>query len=201
MSRTRPAPRTTHRTRPRGLRVSGLLVVVAALAVALSHELPASSSPRPLSWADGLGAELPDHGVPSRPPRPAVDGLDDELREAVRAATVAAAGEGVELRVVSGWRSPQRQAQLLEEAVAKYGSREEAARWVATPETSAHVSGDAVDVGPSAAAAWLGEHGAAHGLCRVYDNEPWHFELRQEAGDRGCPPTYADPTHDPRMHP
>jgi hypothetical protein len=76
---------------------------------------------------------------------------------------------------------------------------EEAARWVATPETSAHVSGDAVDVGPADARAWLSEHGAGHGLCQVYGNEPWHFELRPEAVDRGCPPMYPDPTHDPRM--
>ena len=45
--------------------------------------------------------------------------------------------------------------QLLDEAISKYGSEAEAARWVATPNTSAHVSGDAVDVGPSDAAAWL----------------------------------------------
>ena len=32
---------------------------------------------------------------------------------------------------------------------------------MATPETSPHVSGDAVDIGPSDAAAWLSEHGAA----------------------------------------
>jgi hypothetical protein len=61
------------------------------------------------------------------------------------------------------------------------------------------VSGDAVDIGPSAAAAWLSEHGAAYGLCRIYGNEPWHYELRPEATERGCPPMYADPTHDPRM--
>jgi hypothetical protein len=70
---------------------------------------------------------------------------------------------------------------------------------VATPETSAHVSGDAVDLGPSDAARWLEEHGAAYGLCRVYRNEPWHFELRQGAALGGCPAMYADPTQDPRM--
>jgi D-alanyl-D-alanine carboxypeptidase len=70
---------------------------------------------------------------------------------------------------------------------------------VATPDTSAHVSGDAVDIGPSAAAAWLSEHGAEYGLCRIYGNEPWHYELRPEARDHGCPGMYADPTHDPRM--
>ena len=63
------------------------------------------------------------------------------------------------------------------------------------PNTSAHVSGDAVDIGPSGAAAWLSEHG----LCQIYGNEPWHYELRPEASDQGCPPMHADPTQDPRM--
>ena len=58
---------------------------------------------------------------------------------------------------------------------------------MATPETSAHVSGDAVDIGPSGAAAWLSEHGRAYGLCQIYGNEPWHYELRPEAVDHGCP--------------
>jgi hypothetical protein len=70
---------------------------------------------------------------------------------------------------------------------------------VATPSTSAHVSGDAIDIGPPGAAAWLSEHGAGYGLCQIYSNEPWHYELRPDAGDHGCPPMYADPTHDPRM--
>jgi D-alanyl-D-alanine carboxypeptidase len=82
---------------------------------------------------------------------------------------------------------------------AEYGSEEEAARWVATAETSLHVSGDAVDVGHSDATAWLSEHGAEYGLCQVYGNEPWHYELRPGAADHGCPIPYADPTHDPRM--
>jgi hypothetical protein len=64
---------------------------------------------------------------------------------------------------------------------------------------SAHVKGDAADIGPSGAAAWLSEHGAAYGLCQIYGNEPWHYELRPEAIDHGCPAMYADPTHDPRM--
>jgi zinc D-Ala-D-Ala carboxypeptidase len=83
--------------------------------------------------------------------------------------------------------------------VSKYGSEEEAARWVATPTTSAHVSGDAVDIRPFDATAWLSAHGAEYGLCQIYGNEPWHYELRPGASDHGCPPTYPDPTHDPRM--
>jgi LAS superfamily LD-carboxypeptidase LdcB len=105
---------------------------------------------------------------------------------------------GVEFVVDSGWRSREYQERLLQEAVSKYGSERKAARWVASPDTSAHVSGDAVDLGPSAATAWLSAHGAAYGLCQIYGNEPWHYELRPEAVEHGCPPMYADAARDPR---
>ena len=130
---------------------------------------------------------------------PAVANLDPALLGALREAATDAADDGVEFHVNSGWRSPEYQEQLLREAVSEYGSEEEAARWVATPETSAHVSGDAVDIGPSDATAWLSEQGDDYGLCQIYGNEPWHYELRPEADDDGCPPMYADPTQDPRM--
>ena len=61
------------------------------------------------------------------------------------------------------------------------------------------MSGDAVDLAHADASAWLSAHGAAYGLCQIYGNEPWHYELRPEAVDHGCPAMYADPTHDPRM--
>jgi LAS superfamily LD-carboxypeptidase LdcB len=127
-----------------------------------------------------------------------VANLAPALRGALRRAATDAADEGIAFLVDSGWRSPRYQQQLLDEALVKYGSQEEAARWVATPETSAHVSGDAVDIGPSEARAWLSRHGAEYGLCQIYGNEPWHYELRPGAGDQGCPPMYADPTDDPR---
>jgi len=130
---------------------------------------------------------------------PAVANLDPDLLAALRRAATDAADHGVEIRVNGGWRSREYQEQLLRDAVSKYGSEKEAARWVATAETSAHVSGNAVDIGPFAATAWLSEHGAGYGLCQIYRNEPWHYELRPEAVDHGCPPMYADPTHDPRM--
>ncbi len=132
---------------------------------------------------------------------PGVVNLEPALRRALRRAATDAAGEGVELVVDSAWRTSAYQARLLREAVARYGSEQEAARWVATPDTSAHVSGDAVDIGPPAAAAWLSRHGAAYGLCQIYRNEPWHYELRPDAVAHGCPPMYADPTQDPRMQP
>jgi hypothetical protein len=130
-----------------------------------------------------------------------VANLDPGLLQAVRAAATDAADDGVAFSVNSGWRSPEYQNQLLRKAVSEYGSEEEAARWVATADTSPHVFGGAIDIGPADAAAWLSEHGAEYGLCQIYGNEPWHYELRPEAADHGCPPMYADPTHDPRMRP
>src|SRR5262249_27362107 len=78
---------------------------------------------------------------------PGVANLDPALLGALRQAATDAADDGVEFVVDSGWRSPEYEEQLRHEAVAKYGSEEEAARWVATPDTSAHVSGDAVRLG------------------------------------------------------
>lgn len=126
--------------------------------------------------------------------------VSPELLEALRAAATAAEGEGIRFFVNSGWRSPEYQTRLLDEAVSEYGSREEAAKWVATAETSPHVTGDAVDVGETDATSWLSQHGAAFGLCQIYANESWHYELRPEAVTQGCPAMYPDPTFDPRMH-
>ena len=143
--------------------------------------------------ADGAvpdGTTVFDDGVPG------VARLDPVLLAALRQAATDAAHDGVQFFVDSGWRSRAYQAQLLQQAILKYGSEAEAARWVATPNTSAHVSGDAVDIGRSDAAAWLSEHGADYGLCQIYGNEPWHYERRPVV--HGCPRMYADPTHDPR---
>jgi D-alanyl-D-alanine carboxypeptidase len=218
-----PARTTTRRIRIRRIRVTGLLVVIAAIAAALGYELLASSSSTAASPIDVLRSEhrglrnehrglrsehrgalgeadgaVPDGATVFDDEIPGVANLDPALLGALRQAATDAADAGVEFFVDSGWRSPEYQNQLLGEAVSEYGSEEEAARWVATAETSAHVSGDAVDIGPDATA-WLSEHGAEYGLCQIYSNEPWHYELRPEAIDHGCPPMYADPTHDPRM--
>ncbi len=204
-------PRT--RRIPGGL-VAGLLLVVAAITVALGHQVLASSSSTAASPIDAFqgafrgelrgalgeaGGKVPDGVTVFDEEFPAVANLDPALLEVLRQAARDAGDDGVEFYVTSGWRSPEYQEQLLHEAISEYGSEEEAARWVATPETSPHVSGDAVDIGHSDATAWLSGHGAEYGLCQIYGNEPWHYELRPEAVDHGCPPAYADPTHDPRM--
>ena len=223
MSHFQPARTSGPRTRSTVLAV---LVVVVVLVAVLGHwPLDVSPSAAPPAVSDlfdhrevdpGLGdllgrpqrdhhgalgvedGQVPD-GVTVFDDVPAVANLDPDLLGALRRAASDAAGDGVEVHVNSGWRSPAYQRQLLDEAVSTYGSRQAAARWVATPRTSPHVSGDAVDIGPSGAATWLGEQGAGYGFCQIYRNEPWHFELRPDAADLGCPSTYADPTHDPRM--
>ena len=196
-----------HKTRrsPRII-VAGPLVVIAAIAAALGYQLLASSFSAAAAPIDALRGELGEAGgaIPDGvsvfdDSTPGVANLDPALLGALRQAATAAADDGVEFVVNSGWRSPEYQNQLRREAVAEYGSEEEAARWVATPETSAHVSGEAVDIGPARAAAWLSEHGAGYGLCQIYRNEPWHYELRPDAIEQGCPRMYADPTEDPRM--
>jgi zinc D-Ala-D-Ala carboxypeptidase len=194
--------------------LGGVAIVLTTIALAgLLRPSDALTSPR--SWIGGdrstvahggLGADdgvIPDGTVVSvfDEDVPSVARLDPELLAALRQAATDAQAVGLQLQVNSGWRSPALQQQLLQDAVDEYGSVGEAARWVATPATSAHVSGNAVDVGPAAAASWLAEHGAAYGLCEVYDNEPWHYERRSEAVDGACPPTYPDPTQDPRMQP
>ncbi|KQM83784.1 M15 family metallopeptidase [Agromyces sp. Leaf222] len=213
---------STHRTRTstRGIRSAMLLVLalaaallVAVFAGSLAGRSSAASSPRapgdaparlqpPAAGADGGldGDGRVDDGVTVfDDEEPAVGNLDPELLDAVRLAATEAAGDGVSFIVNSGWRSPEYQEQLLRDAVAEYGSAEEAAKWVATAGTSPHVRGDAIDLGPWDATAWLSEHGAAYGLCQVYANESWHFELRPDAASDGCPAMYADPTGDPRM--
>jgi hypothetical protein len=201
------------------MRVAVLLVALGVIA-ALSYEWPASSSStdsasptatapvhvprrerRPAAPRGGLGetgGAIRDGTTVFDGTVPGVAKLDPDLLSALRRAATEAAGAGVRFTVDSGWRSSAYQEQLLQQAVSKYGSEAEAARWVATPQTSAHVKGEAVDIG-SSGATWLSTHGAAYGLCRIYGNEPWHYELRSEAVDHGCPPVYADPTHDPRM--
>jgi hypothetical protein len=151
-----------------------------------------------LSEADGL---VRDRASVFDEDTPAVARLDPDLLRALRSAATAAGNDGIVFAVNSGWRSMEYQGQLFREAVADHGSRQQAARWVATAATSPHVSGDAVDIGPSNALAWLSRHGARFGLCQIYANEPWHYELRPDSAGSGCPHMYADAAHDPRMQP
>lgn len=186
-------------------------IAAALLISAVLTFLAIKQSPEASSTPETIAAGPPSDGPivePVRQPRhervfdsndPEITNLDPDLLEALRAAADDARREAIEFTVTSGWRSSKHQERLLRDAISKYGSEAEAARWVATPGRSEHVSGDAVDLGHANARSWLSQHGAAYGLCQIYQNEPWHFELRPQAKDEGCPRMYDDPTHDPRM--
>ncbi|MGA4837492.1 M15 family metallopeptidase [Streptomyces sp. G45] len=223
MTRIPPAAHTATR-RTRRLLVGALTAAVVIIAAVVGYrmlkpspssaEVPSKAPPAPSPYADrgerrvspgaaeGVvpeGTKVLDDTQALDDTVPALANLDPRLRAALREAASDAAADGVTLTLNSGWRSPKYQNRLLREAISTYGSPEAAARWVATADTSPHVAGDAVDIGGDGAAAWLSRHGAAHGLCRIYRNEPWHYELRPHASEQGCPRPYANPTQDPRM--
>lgn len=104
-----------------------------------------------------------------------VDGLTDT--KALRlAAFLQDNPHGVELG--SGARSMERQQQLWDAAVQKYGSAEAARKWVAPPGRSQHNHGNAADLRYKTAEAqkWAHENAAKYGLTFPMGHEPWHVE-------------------------
>jgi zinc D-Ala-D-Ala carboxypeptidase len=116
-----------------------------------------------------------------------INGLSPTLKSRLKKAMTAAKRDGVTLRITSGRRTAAEQQRLLNDAIKKYGSYKAATRWVLPPKYSAHVQGKAVDIGPAAAMQWLNRNGYRYGICRRYDNEPWHFEALTTPGTK-CPP-------------
>ena len=193
---------TRRRPRPRGTLVAVVLALTLGLGLsACVATAPAMGPPASVSNAAGssAGVESADDGyIPVGgsvsafdDDLPAIANLDAGLRAAVQAAATAAIADGYEFVVTSGWRSPRYQQSLLDAATVTYGSLEEARKWVNTPERSAHVTGDAVDIGHTDADSWLSQHGADYGLCQIYTNEMWHFELATEPGG-ACPEQKTD---------
>ncbi|MFC8923930.1 M15 family metallopeptidase [Cellulosimicrobium sp. NPDC057127] len=178
-----------------------VVAVVLALAGATTTVLGVGAP-----WSSGRGSTVgegateqrtaaePGASGTARPGEGEADGLDPELLRRFEEARAAAAAEGVELRVTSGWRSAAEQQELVERALERYGSVEETHRWVLPPESSEHVAGAAIDVGPTEGAYWLQQHGARFGLCQTYANEVWHYEAAAEPGGT-CPPQHADASH------
>ena len=152
-----------------------------------------SSPPAPLTIGpaaiDTFGGWIPDGQTlsPFDTSNPAVSNLDPALLTAVQDATRAAAAQGVDLRINSGWRSRGFQERLFDDAVRTYGSADVARQFVASPEVSKHVVGQAVDIAPVEADKWLISNGIQFGLCQIYANEIWHFELAVDQ-QGNCPP-------------
>ena len=197
-SSPRTYPRSTHITRRRRVVAIAAAALMIAVGTAITVQLTSPSD-------DALGAPVTldmlgdDDGFLDTGDAisafanelPAIADLDPALRDAMQAAARAASDDDVVFVVTSGWRSERYQQALFDDAVREYGSAAEAAKWVATPQVSKHVTGEAVDIGYTDANSWLSQHGADFGLCQTYANEMWHFELATEPGGE-CPPQLSD---------
>ena len=86
---------------------------------------------------------------------PALAQLDPALLQAIQDATRKAASEGIDVRITSGWRTKGFQQRLFDDAVETYGSIDVARQFVAAPDVSKHVLGQAVDVASADADRWL----------------------------------------------
>jgi LAS superfamily LD-carboxypeptidase LdcB len=132
----------------------------------------------------------PDHGPPCAADPQYSDEPPTGLRSDALAGWVAvrkyAAARGVTLCLNDGKRSTAQQLALFQDYVRRYG-RAAADDYVLPPAKSAHVKGDAVDVQPATAYRWLQATKGARGWCRIYDNEPWHFEYAAGYQLTGCP--------------
>ena len=118
--------------------------------------------------------------------------LNKTLEYRFLAAQAAAKKEGLSLQITSGYRSLSRQKYLFDQAIKKYGSYKDAAKWVSPPEISHHPLGLAIDVNypkNPETAKWLEINGYKFGLCRVFKNEWWHFEGNIAPGWK-CPKMY-----------
>jgi hypothetical protein len=127
--------------------------------------------------------------------RPSV--IDKQLMYRFKAAQAAAKKDGQKIYIASGFRSLERQKVLFAQAVKKYGSEKIASKWVAPPLISHHPWGVAIDVNypnEPVGAGWLEVNGSKFGLCRVFENEWWHFEPVIAPGWK-CPALVPDATY------
>lgn len=102
------------------------------------------------------------------------NGLHPRLAAAVDRLMNASFGR---VSVVSGFRSPESQTRLWEQALREHGSPEAADDWVARPGSSMHEKGLAVDLGGDLAEAVRLIDALDLPLHRPLPHEPWHFEL------------------------
>lgn len=201
---------TTTPARIRRRRSVILVIVLVILALGITVAIASQASPQirrgmtevvdtvmpspPGSAVDSAFEETPEHGfiatgqtIELTDDLPSITKLNPQLLDAARQAAEAAEREqGIHIVVTSGWRSIAYQQWLLDRAIDRYGSAEEAAKWVSTPEVSRHVTGDAIDIGPFDGTLWMQSNAERFGLCQIYSNELWHYELASAYGG-SCP--------------
>jgi D-alanyl-D-alanine carboxypeptidase len=159
--------------------------------------------PAPLALT---AADVPDSLVELPSPPASRDGLrvTPPTARALERLLEAARQDGIELRIISAYRSFGRQKRLYERAIERHGPDQ---RWVAAPGTSEHQLGTTVDFADAALAhavepsfgdtpegRWLARHAEDFGFVQSYTEanqdrtgyrpEPWHYRHRPElAGD------------------
>ncbi len=102
-----------------------------------------------------------------KPMRPDVAAAFDRL-------AAAASRDGVDLVVVSGFRSNAEQAVLFQ--------RHPDPKWVAPPGRSLHRLGTELDLGPPDAYGWLARNAPGFHFVQRYSWEPWHWGFALNAG-------------------
>jgi hypothetical protein len=90
--------------------------------------------------------------------------------------SAAAAADGVNLIVNSGFRSNAEQAALF--------AAHPDPKWVAPPGHSLHRLGTELDLGPAAAYGWLARNAGRFHFVQRYSWEPWHYGFTLNAGTR-----------------
>jgi hypothetical protein len=144
----------------RPIRVVASAVAEASIAGSSWTGMPAQAEgggySGPLVYRDGEGM------------RPDVAAAYDRMAAAARRA-------GIDLVVVSGFRSDAEQAELF--------AQHPDPRWVAPPGHSLHRCATELDLGPSSAYGWLDANAGRFGFVRRYSWEAWHFGF-----DAGPPP-------------
>ena len=105
-------------------------------------------------------------------------GMSPNFASALDNLIAAASEAGHDVTINSGYRSPERQAELFADAVQRYGSEAAARRWVAPPGSSRHNHGIAADLGYGSDEArdWVHANAEKYGLNFRMDWEPWHIE-------------------------
>jgi hypothetical protein len=132
-------------------------VVASAVAEASA---PAESWTGMPSMAEGGGYSGPLVHRDGEGMRPDVAAAYDRMSAAARRA-------GIDLVVVSGFRSDAEQAELF--------ARHPDPRWVAPPGRSLHRCATELDLGPASAYGWLAANARRFGFLQRYSWEAWHY--------------------------
>jgi hypothetical protein len=130
------------------------------------------------AWMSGLYGHLTSGQAKSH-----IDNLNKDFATRLSAFLGAAPGR---IEIFSGHRSIERQAELWQEALRKYGSAEAARKWVAPPGNSRHNMGEAADLrfSTDAVREWAHANAEAYGLVFRLQNEQWHVELQRTDATR-----------------